>query len=106
MSTSLPLSRASREWRSTELLFRPIFPIQTIGRTQRPQTGARRQAQSRSEVLLQRIHINILDRFLPLAETILPPPPFSLSYQNPIGCPIAGAGKPDVSRKLSTNHGR
>ena len=82
------------QWRATELLFRPIFPIQTIGWTQRPQTGASRQAQTRSEVLLQRIHINVLDGFLPLAETILPAPPFSLSHQNPIGCPIAGAGKP------------
>src|SRR5580704_3849043 len=48
----------------------------------------------RSEVLLQRIHINVLDGFLPLAETILPAPPFRPSYQNPVGGPIAGAGKP------------
>ncbi len=82
------------QWRSAEFLFRPIVPIQTIGWTQRPQTAARRQAQTRSEVLLQRIHINVLDRFLPLAETILSAPPFRLSHQNPVGGPIAGAEKP------------
>ena len=32
------------QWRFTELLFRPIVPLQTIAGTQRPQTGARRQA--------------------------------------------------------------
>ena len=33
------------QWRSPKFLFRPIFRLQTIGWTQRPQTGASRQAE-------------------------------------------------------------
>src|SRR5207253_2548287 len=80
--------------RTAELLFCPPVVIHPIGWTQRPQTGAIRQSQTCSEVLFQRIDINVFDRFFLLAETILPATPFGLSNQNPVGRPIAGAGEP------------
>src|SRR5207302_2244243 len=45
-------------------------------------------------MLFQRIDINVLDRFLPLGETILPTSSLGCSYPHPVRGPIAGAGKP------------
>src|SRR5207253_6930839 len=45
-------------------------------------------------MLFQRIDINVLDRFLPLGETILPTSSLGCSHPHPVRGPIAGAGKP------------